>query len=86
MKPKRINLRIEKLVLQGFAPGAHRSIGTVMKQQLTRLLSERGLNPSLSGKHEIASIDGGHLNMTPNTKTDVIGNRLAQTIYKGVNR
>lgn len=48
MTPENIELHIEKLVLHGFAPGAHSRIGEAVQQELTRLFLEQGVPRSLS--------------------------------------
>ena len=59
MKPKNIELNIDELVLHGFAPGDRYSIGEAVEQELTRLLTDRGVPQSLEHGGEIGHVDGG---------------------------
>lgn len=82
MKQK-IDLHIEELVLHGFSPGDRYRIGEAVELELTRLITEHGIPSSLSQGGELARMNGGTFNMSPNSRAEVIGARAAQSVYKG---
>jgi hypothetical protein len=86
MLPRNIELEIEELVLRGFAPEDCYSIGEAVQQELTRLLTERGVPPSLTQGGEIEHLDGESFAMTPGMKAEAIGSEIAHNIYGGLSK
>ena len=84
MLPRDIELEIEELVLRGFALEDRYSIGEAVQQELTRLLAERGVPPSLARSGEIGYLDGGSFAISPGMKAEAIGSQIAQNIYGGL--
>ena len=82
MKQK-VNLHIEKLVLHGFSPGDRYRIGEAVELELTRLITEQGIPSSLSQAGELARMNGGTFKVSPNSRAEVIGAQVAQSVYKG---
>ena len=81
-----VRLRIEELVLDGFAPGDRYRIGEAVERELTRLLAERGLPPALAGRGDVPQLDGGAFDLTPATGAEATGNQVARVVYEGMNR
>jgi len=73
-------------VLHGLAAGEHYRVGDALERELTRLLTERGAPPSLAAGGEIARLDGGAIELKPDSSAEKIGAQLAQAIYGGLNR
>ena len=86
MKPARIELHIEELVLHGFAPGDRYRIGDALERELARLFAEQGRLPSLVQGSGIERLDGETLEMKPGSRAEVIGVQVAQAVYRGLNR
>ncbi len=82
MKHK-VDLHIEELVLDGFSPGDRYRIGEVVELELTRLITEQGIPSSLSRDGELARMNGGTFNVSPNSRAEVIGGQVAQSVYQG---
>lgn len=82
MKQK-VDLHIEKLVLHGFAPGDRHRIGQAVELELTRLITEQGIPSSLRRDGELARVNGGTINVSPNSRAEVIGGQVAQSVYEG---
>lgn len=78
-----IELNIEKMVLHGFKPGDRNRIGHAVERELGRLFSEQGVPSSVSRAREIAGINGGTINVKQNSRAEVIGTRIAQSLYGG---
>jgi hypothetical protein len=79
-------LHIEEIVLQGFAPGDHFRIADAMERELSRLMAERGVPPSLAGGGETAMLDAGELTASEGETPESIGEQLAQAVYGGLIR
>ena len=80
-----IELHIEKLMLHGFSPSDRHRIGRAVEVELTRLFTEQGISHSMSKGGELSRMDGGQFNLTPNSKAEVIGSQVAQSVYKSMN-
>ena len=81
-----IELHIEELVLHGFPPADHHSIGGAVERELTRLLVGSDTPPGLASGGEVARLDGGAFDVAPNAAPEVIGAQIAQAIYSGLSR
>jgi hypothetical protein len=86
MKPKNIELHIEELVLDGFEESSRRAIGEAVERELSRLFNEHGIPPSLENGGKIDSLDGGTFEMTPGLRAGTVGKRVAQAVYRGLNK
>ena len=83
MNPREVELYIEELVLRGFAGGDRHEIRAAVQQELTRLLTEQGIPPSLMEGRSIARLDGGSVEVAPDATPEVIGTQIARSIYGG---
>lgn len=77
-----LNLHIEELILHGFPLTSRHSIGDATQQELTRLITNRGL-PLRGAQGDLSRIDGGSFQATPATKPDAIGTLIAKAIHGG---
>jgi hypothetical protein len=78
-----IELHIEELVLQGFAPGDRYAIGDAVEHDLARLLGERGVPISLRSARATDEIRGATFNAAHNAEPSAIGRQIAQAVYQG---
>jgi hypothetical protein len=87
MRSGRVELRIEELVLEGFAPGDRHGIGDAIQVELARLLAEQGLPPWLVGASGVGSAgdetdwSAAPIAVAPNSSAAAIGNQVAQAVY-----
>jgi hypothetical protein len=86
MRPSRIELHIEELILHGFPPAARHHIGDALVRELTRLLTEEGVPPSLAAGGESARLNGGTFQSTHDTPVEAIGAQIARAVYGGLGR
>ncbi|HEX5503432.1 MAG TPA: hypothetical protein VFW96_12475 [Thermomicrobiales bacterium] len=77
-----VELRIEELVLHGFAPGDRAPLGAAVERELARLFAERGVPPALLGGGEIARLDAG--SFTAERGVEATGARVARAVYGGL--
>jgi len=82
----KIELTIDELVLHGFTPSDCYRIGSAVERELTRLLAEQGVPPSLTYSGALAHLDGGAFNMAPASKSETVGAQVAQAVYGGLRR
>lgn len=80
-----IELHIEELVLDGFAPASREQIGAAVQQELARLLTEHGLPSALSTGREIDRLSAGAIHITSQSKPETTGNQVARSVFGGLN-
>ena len=76
-----IEININELRLHGFSHIDRYRIGEAMQLELTRLFTERDIPSSMVQGSEIGQLDGGTFNISPNSKAEVIGAQVANSIY-----
>jgi hypothetical protein len=82
--PSTIELHIEELILDGFAPRDRYAIAEAIERELTRLFAEPGMaRPSMEPR-AMARLDGGSINVRPGANPETIGAQLAQAIHRRV--
>jgi hypothetical protein len=80
-----INLHIERLVLDGvnIAPAQRHLLQASVTTELTRLLNDGGLAPSLVEGVALSRISTSGIRLTNNNPTH-IGQQIAQSVYGGI--
>jgi hypothetical protein len=86
MKPAHVELHIEELVLEGFAPGDHYRISEALQRELTRLFGAAGVSPTLAESVALEHLDGGAFQVAPGTRAETIGAQAARAIYGELSR
>jgi hypothetical protein len=81
-----VDLQINELILHGFSVADRHTIGEAVERELTRLLTEQGVPPTLLHENETAELDGGLLDADPTSNPDAIGAGVARAIYGGLRR
>lgn len=79
-----VELSIEELVLRGFTASDRQRIGEAVERELSRLFAEQGMPASLGYGEVISRLDGGALKVAPGTNPDVVGVRVAQSLYESL--
>ena len=80
-----IHLHIERLILDGldFPPGQQHLLQTSVEIELTRLLTDGGLSPSLAQGIVLPRMSTSGIQLTSNNPTQ-IGQQIAQSVYRGI--
>jgi hypothetical protein len=78
-----IELHIEELVLQGFGHTDQEIIARALERALTQLLAEGGLASWMTAHSEMSVVDAGSIELLPGTPAEIIGARVARTVYGG---
>jgi hypothetical protein len=84
MKPVRIELIIDELVLHGFAPGERHAIGDAVQAHLESLLAADSI--ALSSSMSVDSPAPTQVVIGPRAKAGSIGSAIAQAIHGGLRR
>jgi hypothetical protein len=82
----KVNLHIEELVLHGFNPGDRHRIGDAVERELTRLIAEGGMPPSLAQAGAVDRIDAGKVEIAPGSRAENVGMKVAKAAYGGFGR
>ena len=86
IKPQRIELHIEELVLHGFAPGDRYRIGEAVERELTRLFAEQGVPVTFAYDLEAGYVDAQTFHVAPHANAEAIGAQVAQRVYGVLSR
>jgi hypothetical protein len=84
VKPGRIELHVEELMLHGFEPADRHRIGLAVEHELGRLFAERGAPRSLTRGEGVPRLNAGSFQVTPGARAESIGARVAQAVYRGM--
>lgn len=79
-------LRIEELVLHGFAPRDRYLIRDAAERELTRLFTERGVPRQMTAKASVARLAAGTINLEAGSKAQTVGAEIAGALYGGRRR
>jgi hypothetical protein len=79
----KVNVHIEKLVLEGIAlPRAQSDrVGTAFEQELTRLLAAGGLAREVRSGFAVPSLRGGSVGIDQGSRPDNLGRAIARSVH-----
>jgi hypothetical protein len=78
-----INISIDELILEGFAPSEKYRIGEAVQRELERLFLEQAHAPESISTSARDDVDAGTFTLTT-TRSDVIGAQIARSVYDGL--
>ena len=83
-----INLHIERLVLDGvnIAPGQRHLLQTSVTTELTRLLADGGLSPSLAQGTALPRMSTSGIQLAGGNDPTRLGRQIAQSVYGGIGK
>ncbi len=79
-----IKIHIEELVLHGFAPGDRHQIAAAVENELSRLMTERGLQGIRTNAIAVGRINGGAFKVEAGAKAQVTGAEIARAVFRSV--
>jgi hypothetical protein len=81
-----INLHIERLVLDGLdiAREQRPVLQAAVEIELSRLLTERGLSPSLAQGVAVPRLSARDMQLTNMSRPTELGQQIAQSVYGGI--
>ena len=84
VRPYRLELQIEELVLHGFPPWERHRIGDALQGELARLLAEEATPTfALTGDREIGRLAAGAFELAPGMRPEAVGIQVARAVYGG---
>lgn len=84
MSGRRIELRIDELILHGFEPGDRHRIGEAVQNELGRLLRGQGTPLAAENRGRIDVIKGGAFTVTPGGGPESTGMQIARAVHDGI--
>jgi hypothetical protein len=84
----KVNVYIEKLVLEGIAvPGGDvRRVREAFQQELSRLLTRSGDTRELQSIGAVPVLRGGTLRLVPGKSSGDLGRNMAGAVYEGIGK
>lgn len=82
----KVNLYIDRLVLDGvnILPGQRHLLQVSVAAELTRMLTEGGLSPSLAQDTALARMSTGSIQLINSNSSIQLGEQIAQSLYGGI--
>ena len=84
--PPSIEVHIQELVLNGFAPGDRHRISAAVEQELTRLISTQPDSSTWSKIISLDCVDGGAIRIAKSAKPGTVGAQIAGAVLGGITR
>lgn len=81
---KRIEVRIDQLVLDGTPPHQARAVAQAVARALSQSLAERGLGASILAGPPIERIDAGSLTLAPSVPPAATGGQIGRTVAAAI--
>jgi hypothetical protein len=82
----RVEVNIERLILDGFNYSDQYQIAIVIEKELARLFSEKGTPSLLETSQEISRLRSPTVELTSTSKTVPIGKAVARQLFSGLGR
>jgi hypothetical protein len=81
-----IHLHIERLILEGLPIERSQgpSVQAAVEAELSRLLTENGLDPNLQAGGAVPSLNASAIQLTPDSNPARVGTQIAQSVYGGI--
>jgi hypothetical protein len=88
MRRARINVSIERLVLDGLPiePGQGNAVRKAVEAELSRLLVDGGIGHELASGGAVPSVPGGSIEIGEKSHPRNLGRQIAGAVYGGLNR
>lgn len=80
MKPRRINLHIDRLVIDSRLRVDSKRFGSDLRKSMARHIERHSLPSSMQSSTEIRSLDAGTVALRPSMQTDGIAQHIAQRV------
>jgi len=80
----KLEVRIDELVLNGFAPADGPRIGAAVKRELEHLLAGSAADMGTRPDAKIARLNAGSFHVTPGASAHAIGLQVARAVDRGL--
>ena len=82
--PSPVRLKVERLVLHGFAHADRRAVAEGVQSELARLMTEGHPMPSLKKPLALERSDGGTIRMRAGASPEATARQIAQAIFRSL--
>jgi hypothetical protein len=79
--PASVEVSIDRLVLDGVAPGDRYRVADAVQRELARLLIDQGVPAKRSAAAHERQLDGGTIHIASGMRAAGVGERIAQAIH-----
>ena len=86
MKPKTINLHIDKIALEGIGTLNRGQLEVSLQKELHRLIDSQGLHSSLSQTTSIDHVNAKPISIGNRVRAKHLGHQIANSVYRGMKR
>ena len=86
MKPKTINLHIDKIALEGVGSVNRGQLEVSLQKELHRLIASQGLHGSLNQTTSIDHVNAKPISIGNRVREKQLGHQIAQSVYRGMKR
>lgn len=83
LTPRRIEIDIEELVLEGVPPGAQRAVAEALQRELAALVARHGVGALLSRPAELERWSPAPISLAPGERPEQLGARIARALHEG---
>jgi len=81
----RIEIHIDRIVLEGFDHFNTKELHTVIQHYLTQWVQKNGIPNEVTSQMYHRKMDGGHFQLSSKTDTSMLGAKIAHGIINGIN-
>ena len=85
LRPARVELRVERLVLEGVRPGDRERVAAAFARELSRLVAGR-VPAAFAQGGRITALDAGPFTLASGTTPEAAGAGIARAVYAGLDR
>jgi hypothetical protein len=82
-RPAAVRVRVEEMVLHGIPHADRHRVADAVRDELARLLAERGVPAGLRAGGERAELDAGAFEVPRGARAAEVGRRVAEALYRG---
>jgi hypothetical protein len=82
---RKVEIEIEELSLDGFAPADRFRIADSIKRELARLIGEQGPK-DLASQRSLRRLNGGSFQVAPGASAEGVGGQVAHAVHGGLVR
>jgi hypothetical protein len=79
-----IDLRIDTLVLHGFAPVNRQDVGRALERELVRRFSQAATTPFVAAAGTTERLDAGSVPLAATAGEDAVGTQVAQAVFEAL--
>ena len=84
-RPVRVDLRVDRLIIEGVRSDERDRVATAFERELARLIAGR-VPAVLARRGRMAALDASEFGLPPGATPEAVGVGIARTVYAGLDR